>query len=60
MKANKKENRGGVRTSLTKKIGRPKSEPTRTISFRVPERRYDSIKIVLESALSVYLSSFLK
>lgn len=52
----KKENRGGVRTSLTKKIGRPTKEPTDTISFRVPLKRKDELKVLL----SEYLASFLK
>lgn len=39
-----------------KKIGRPKKEPTETISFRVPANR----KVELFSLLSEYLASFLK
>lgn len=51
----KTENRGGVRTSLTKKIGRPKKEPTRVLNFRVPVKDYDRLKVLL----SEYLASFL-
>ena len=57
MQVVKTENRGGKRTpSLGKKIGRPKKEPTATISFRVPAQR----KSELFSLLSEYLASFLK
>ena len=52
----KKENRGGARTSLTKKIGRPKKEPTRVLNFRVPVKDYERLKLLL----SEYLASFLK
>ena len=52
----KKENRGGVRTSLTKKIGRPTKEPTRVLNFRVPVKEYDRLKVLL----SEYLASLLK
>ena len=51
----KKENRGGARTSLTKKIGRPKKEPTRVLNFRVPVKDYDRLKVLL----SEYLASLL-
>ena len=52
----KKEKRGGVRTSLTKKIGRPNKEPTRVLNFRVPVKDYDRLKVLL----SEYLASLLK
>ena len=52
----KKENRGGVRTSLTKKIGRPKKEPTKVLNFRVPAKDYDCLKVLLRK----YLTSLLK
>ena len=52
----KKENRGGVRTSLTKKIGRPNKEPTRVLNFRVPVKDYDRLKVLLNE----YLASLLK
>jgi len=52
----KQENRGGARTSLTKKIGRPTKEPTRVLNFRVPVKDYDRLKVLL----SEYLASFLK
>ena len=51
----KQENRGGVRTSLTKKIGRPTKEPTRVLNFRVPVKEYDRLK----SLVGEYLASFL-
>ena len=52
----KTENRGGARTSLTKKIGRPNKEPTKVLNFRVPVKDYDRLKpIVCE-----YLASLLK
>ena len=54
----KTENRGGARTSLTKKIGRPKGEPTKTISFRVPASKHETIKIRLEVVLSEFLSGY--
>lgn len=47
----KKENRGGVKTSLPKKIGRPKGEPTGVIAFRVPLIRKDEIKKLLNKEL---------
>lgn len=40
---NKTENRGGVRTSLTKKIGRPKSEPTQPFYCRIPISIYSEL-----------------
>lgn len=52
----KKEKRGGVRISLTKKIGRPKKEPTKILNFRVPVKDYDKLKVLLGE----YLASFLK
>jgi hypothetical protein len=52
----KKENRGGVRTSLTKKIGRPNKEPTKVLNFRVPETDYDRLK----KSMSEYLNYLLK
>jgi len=52
----KTENRGGVRTSITKKIGRPKKEPTKVLNFRIPIKDYDRLKVLL----SEYLSSLLK
>lgn len=51
----KTENRGGVRTSITKKIGRPNKEPTRVLNFRVPVKDYDRLKVLL----SKYLVSLL-
>ena len=51
----KQENRGGVRTSLTKKIGRPTKEPTRVLNFRVPSKDYERLKLLLGK----YLTSFL-
>ena len=56
MEANKTENRGGVRTSLTKKFGRPTKKPTRVLNFRVPIEDYDRLKILL----SKYLETILK
>lgn len=50
------EKRGGVRTSLTKKIGRPKKEPTRVLNFRVPISEYDRLKALL----SEYLDNIIK
>jgi hypothetical protein len=53
----KKENRGGKRTPTEgKAIGRPKSEPTETISFRVPAIKKESLYI----AMSEYLQWILK
>lgn len=52
----KTENRGGVRTSLTKKIGRPNKEPTRVLNFRVPVKDYDRLKHIVGE----YLASLLK
>ena len=52
----KKENRGGVRTSLTKKIGRPNKEPTRVLNFRIPVKDYDRLKTIVGK----YLTSLLK
>ena len=51
----KKENRGGVRTSLTKKIGRPTKEPTATITFRVPANR----KVEFQKLFREYLAFLL-
>lgn len=51
----KTENRGGVRTSLTKKIGRPAKEPTSTIAFRVPADR----KVEFQKLFREYLASLL-
>ena len=51
----KTENRGGARTSLTKKIGRPTKESTRVLNFRVPVKEYDRLKVLL----SEYLASLL-
>lgn len=47
----KQENRGGVRTSLTKKIGRPTKEPTRVLNFRVPVKEYDRLKPLVGECL---------
>ena len=51
----KKENRGGARTSLTKKIGRPKKEPTKVLNFRVQVKDYDRLKILMRKALDSFL-----
>ena len=51
----KTENRGGVRTSLKKKIGRPKKEPTKVLNFRVPVKDYDRLKILMSKALDSFL-----
>ena len=51
----KKENRGGARTSLTKKIGRPNKEPTATIAFRVPANR----KVEFQKLFRKYLAFLL-
>jgi hypothetical protein len=47
------ENRGGVRTSLTKKIGRPKCEPTTIITFRVPVAQKQELK----DAINMFLNT---
>lgn len=52
----KTENRGGVRTSLTKKIGRPTKEPTRVLNFRVPVKDYERLKPLVGE----YLEGLLK
>lgn len=52
----KTENRGGVRTSLTKKIGRPTKEPTRVLNFRVPVKDYERLKPIVRE----YLDGLLK
>lgn len=39
----KTENRGGARTSLNKKIGRPKSEPTQPFYCRIPISVYSEL-----------------
>lgn len=52
----KTENRGGVRTSLTKKIGRPTKEPTRVLNFRVPVKDYERLKPIVRE----YLEGLLK
>ena len=52
----KKENRGGVRTSLTKKIGRPTKEPTRVLNFRVPAKDYDRLKTLVGKYLAFLLN----
>ena len=52
----KKENRGGVRTSLTKKIGRPAKEPTRVLNFRVPVEEYDRLKPLVGKYLASLLN----
>jgi nitrogen fixation protein FixH len=52
----KTENRGGVRTSLTKKIGRPTKEPTRVLNFRVPVKEYDRLKVLLREYLDSLLN----
>ena len=51
----KTENRGGVRNSLTKKIGRPNKEPTATIGFRVPANR----KVEFQKLFREYLAFLL-
>ena len=51
----KTENRGGARTSLTKKIGRPKKEPTKVLNFRVPVKEYDRLKMLLTDYLKSVL-----
>lgn len=51
----KTENRGGVRTSITKKIGRPNKEPTSTIAFRVPAAR----KVEFQKLFREYLAFLL-
>ena len=51
----KTENRGGVRTSLTKKIGRPNKQPTRVLNFRVPVKEYDRLKVLLTEYLETIL-----
>jgi len=48
----KTENRGGVRTSLTKKIGRPTKDPTRVLNFRVPVKDYERLKVLLREFLN--------
>lgn len=52
----KTENRGGVRTSLTKKIGRPTKEPTRVLNFRVPVNDYDRLKPLVGKYLASLLN----
>lgn len=52
----KTENRGGVRTSLIKKIGRPTKEPTRVLNFRVPVKDYERLKTLVRD----YLDGLLK
>ena len=52
----KQENRGGVRTSLTKKIGRPTKEPTKVLNFRVPVKDYERLKILLGKYLASLLT----
>ena len=53
----KKDKRGGKRTpSEGKAIGRPKREPTETISFRVPSEK----KEVLFEAMKAHLQCLLK
>jgi len=53
----KTENRGGVRiASPGKKIGRPKKEPTKVISFRVPIKYSELLKTKFKN----YLDSFAK
>ena len=52
-----KEKRGGKRTaSEGKSIGRPKGEPTNTISFRVPAAK----KEFLQQAMAAHLQCLLK
>ena len=51
----KAEKRGGVRISLTKKIGRPTKEPTSTIAFRVPAAR----KVEFQKLFREYLAFLL-
>ena len=54
----KQENRGGKRTpSLGKKIGRPKKEPTATISFRVPAHRKSELFDLFSKQLELILKS---
>ena len=52
----KQENRGGVRTSLTKKIGRPTKEPTRVLNFRVPVKDYERLKPIVGKYLASLLT----
>lgn len=52
----KQENRGGVRTSLTKKIGRPNKEPTKVLNFRVPVKEYDRLKPIVGEYLAYLLN----
>ena len=52
----KTENRGGVRTSLTKKIGRPEKEPTSTIAFRVPANRKAEFQKLFHEYLAFLLN----
>lgn len=54
----KKENRGGARTSLTKKIGRPE-EGAKTVLFRrVPSAIYSELAEYVDSAVKKYKASF--
>lgn len=53
---NQKSNRGGVRTSLTKKIGRPAKEPTRVLNFRVPVKDYNRLKPIVGKYLASLLN----
>jgi hypothetical protein len=48
---NKPTTRGGKR----KGSGRPKLEPTKTISIRVPERVYMELKEILNNTVKNYL-----
>lgn len=57
----KTENRGGVRTSLTKKIGRPKSEPTQPFYCRIPISVYAELSDYVHKAVEAHKAkSFLK
>lgn len=52
----KQENRGGKRTpSEGKKLGRPRKEPTDTISFRVPKDKKEVLKVALDAHLQCLL-----
>ena len=53
----KQENRGGKRSpSPGKTIGRPKKEPTATISFRVPAQRKSELFLLVSELLSNILN----
>lgn len=52
----KKENRGGVRTSLNKKIGRPKEEPTHPFYCRIPISIYAELSDYVHKAVEAHKS----